>query len=243
MKDFKDLLVKRLSNCKEMSTREIAEFFEESGFSIKKSTLNWRLYELVNQGIISRVGRGQYILGQKKGFNPILSDNNIRLSTIIKDNFPLLSYCLWDTNLIKPFTQDIPSIFFTIIEVEKEGKEAVYHKLREDSANVFLDDNKKYIRDILNNLSDLIVIKTLISEAPLKLVNNLPIPLPEKILVDLYCDTLLFDYLQGNELQYIFQNMLSQFSFNKNKMLRYAARRGKKREIEAYIKQIIGKKN
>lgn len=243
MKDFKEILIKRLSNCKEMSTGEIAGFFEESGLSIKKSTLNWRLYELVNQGIITRVGRGQYILGQNKEFSPLLSDNNIRLSTIIRDNFPLLSYCLWDTNIIKPFTQDIPSIFFTIIEVEKEGKEAVYHKLKEDSPNVFLDDSKKYIRDILSDLQDVILVKTLISEAPLKLFNNVPSPLPEKILVDLYCDTLLFDYLQGNELSHIFQNMFSRVSFNKNKMLRYADRRGKKIEIETYINQIIGKKN
>ena len=172
-----------------------------------------------------------------------MSDNNIRLSTIIRDNFPLLSYCLWDTNIIKPFTQDIPSIFFTIIEVEKEGKEAVYHKLKEDSPNVFLDDSKKYIRDILSDLQDVILVKTLISEAPLKLFNNVPSPLPEKILVDLYCDTLLFDYLQGNELSHIFQNMFSRISFNKNKTLRYANRRGKKIEIETYINQIIGKKN
>lgn len=240
MKKFKNILLKQLSSRKEMSTNEIARFFEENGLSIKKNTLNWRLYELVNQGLIARIGRGKYTLGSKRAYTPILSDNSIKLSNIVKVNFPLLSYCIWDIDIIKPFTQHIPSIFSIIIEVEKDGKEAVYHKVREDFPNTFLDDSKKYIRDILQELQDVILIKTLISEAPVKLFDNVPIPLPEKVLVDLYCDTLLFDYLQGNELRYIFQNILHQFFINKNRLLRYATRRGKKREIEIYFNQIIG---
>jgi hypothetical protein len=100
------------------------------------------------------------------------------------------------------------------------------------------------IENYLLRIKSAIIVKTLISEAPIQTVQNITVPTIEKILVDLFCDKNLFYAYQGKELHTIFQEAFSKYTINQNKLMRYSNRRGKKEEFIKYLKQIqiIGNK-
>jgi hypothetical protein len=83
-----------------------------------------------------------------------------------------------------------------------------------------------------------VVVKNMVSEAPTESVEGVKVPSLEMILVDLFCDKRLFKAYQGNELAHIYRNIFSQYSVNMTKVVRYAARRGKKPEIEEFINSL-----
>ena len=77
--------------------------------------------------------------------------------------------------------------------------------------------------------------KPLITESPVQKSNGVLVPTLEKLLVDLQKDQDFF-YLQEAEGIYIFQNALSLYTINESRLLRYASRRGIRKEIETNIK-------
>ena len=84
------------------------------------------------------------------------------------------------------------------------------------------------------NGSDAIIIRPLISESPLQLVEGINTPTIEKVLVDIVGDV-EFSFLQGSEINYVYTTIFERHNVNKNKLLRYATRRGRKEEVEKLI--------
>jgi len=54
-------------------------------------------------------------------------------------------------------------------------------------------------------------------------------------LVDIL-DDIEFSFLQGSELHYAYITIFERHNINKNKLLRYATRRGRKQEVERLLK-------
>ena len=92
-----------------------------------------------------------------------------------------------------------------------------------------LTDIERYI-----NTNEAIIIRPLISESPLQLVDGIKTPAIEKILVDIVGD-LEFNFLQGSEINYVYSSIFERHNVNKNRLLRYATRRGRKEEVEQLI--------
>ena len=78
-------------------------------------------------------------------------------------------------------------------------------------------------------------INNLVSEAPTQEIYGVKTATIEKILVDIFCDKIIYSTFQGNEMKNIFYNAFKDYTININTLLRYAQRRGKKSEIEQYI--------
>jgi len=55
------------------------------------------------------------------------------------------------------------------------------------------------------------------------------------MLVDVFCDSLIFNAQQGSEMEIIFKESFEKYTVNENKMLRYADRRRKKKELNEYL--------
>ena len=93
-----------------------------------------------------------------------------------------------------------------------------------------LTDFERYI-----NTYEAIIIRPLISESPLQLVDKIKTPTIEKILVDIAGDV-EFSFLQGVEINYVYNTIFEKHNVNKNKLLRYASRRGRKAVVEELLK-------
>ncbi|MBN1524675.1 MAG: hypothetical protein JW904_09340 [Spirochaetales bacterium] len=192
------------------------------------ATINWRLHEMEQNGSLQRIGRGKYRLPDKPVFNPETKSFQ-EMAAFIRGQFPLVKYCLWDTEIVRALAHHIPSRAFVIVEVEKDPLEEVYDKLKDKYDYVFLAKDYNQASGFLKKDVSAIFIKPLLSEAPVRILNGVPVPELEKILVDTHRDMDLFSFLEGKEWNNLWENALARYTVNTTRLLRYAARRGQRK--------------
>lgn len=199
-------------------------------------SLSEQLNRLLKSGQLVRIDRGVYKLtdNARKDFSVLCTENMRLINQQIKNQFPFVDYCLWSASTLMPYMHHIPNLNLLFVDVEREVAESVFNLLNADnSKRIFLKptltDFERYI-----STNDAIIIRPLISESPLQLVEGINTPTIEKILVDIVGDV-EFNFLQGSEINYVYATVFERYSINKNKLLRYATRRGRKEEIEQLL--------
>lgn len=216
-----------------LKANDIYAFYASFTPNISHSTVNWRINTLTKNGLIQRIGRGAYRIGSANYFTPQISAKMFKINATIKRKFPYLEYCIWHISEINNLAQHLINKDICYLEVERDAVESVY---------LFLKDNYNYV--LLSNSGDniffgqsLIVVKHLITGAPLQTIKNVPVITIEKLLVDVYSDK-EFQFLRGYELTHVFNAAYSKYTINSNRMLRYASRREKRKEIGGLINTI-----
>ncbi|WP_316928858.1 DUF6577 family protein [Nafulsella turpanensis] len=197
--------------------------------------MNWRVHHLVNKGVIQRIGRGLFKIGKEVEFVPAAGRREIRIYNQLKRELPFLDSCVWNFDAIKEFTQHIPSVKLTIVEVERHSTESVFYLLRETHKQVFYKSQRDLRNGYFHNLENAILIRPLVTEAPLQETDKLTTITIEKMLVDIFSDE-DFDFLRGFEMTHIFKNAFQAYTINQSKMLRYAFRKNKKEELLTFLK-------
>ncbi len=206
---------------------------------MSESSINVQLNRMVSDGRLLRVGYATYSLptDAKPEFIYTPSSKEIELSKLIKDKFPFVNYCIWNTSAIVKFMQHIPASEILLIDVERVAMESVFVFLQSISPNthILLNPSAKECERYI--VSETIIIRPLVNEAPIKNSDDCPTPSIEKILVDAIADKEL-QFLQGSELYRIFQNAFESVNISKSKLLRYASRRNRKEQAEKIIKTL-----
>lgn len=228
-------------NRKSFTTNDVFGFFSQAEPDIKRATVNWRIYELVRQDFFKRIGRGTYVLGKGTGFLPALSKKHKTMFSRIKKQFPLIVFCCWHTSALKEFYQHLAGNDFLLLEVEREVMDAVFHFVKETNKNTYKEPSRDAMENYVFDGKDVVIVKSLISEAPLQNADTVTMPTIEKVLVDLVADSEVFFFLQGHEILNIFENATDKYTVNRDRLLRYAKRRNKKEELEKILVQINGK--
>jgi len=221
---------------KEFTRRElIANLKSENQFG-SPGALSEQLNRLLKSGQLIRVERGVYKLPDdaRKYFSVVCSEEIRKINQQIKTRFPFVDYCLWPASTLMPYMHHIPNLNHLFVDVEREVAESVFNLLNADiNKRVFfmpsLTDFERYI-----STTDTIIIRPLISESPLQIVEGINTPTIEKILVDIVCD-IEFAFLQGTEINHVYTTIFESHSVNKSKLLRYATRRGRKEEVEQLL--------
>jgi hypothetical protein len=233
-------LILNFKGLNKFTTEDVFRFYSNAMPKIKRATVNWRIYNLVQRGVLKRIGRGMYSLGNEKTFIPF-PDRKVKvINSLLRKRFPFITHCIWRISALKEFYRHITAIDFLLVEVEHETVDSVFHFLKESFKNIFREPSKDIIADFVADLTNAIVVKTLITESPLQVNNGVSVPALEKILVDLYTEKELFYFIQGNEFLNIFKSAAEKYTINSDKLLRYANRRGKKEEMQNIVNQING---
>ncbi|MFN9380750.1 MAG: DUF6577 family protein [Bacteroidota bacterium] len=205
---------------------------------MKQSVVNWRVYSLVQMGLITRIGRGKFIIGEGKNFVPEISSKMMAINAKLKNKFPFLKICIWNTSALNEFMLHQPGRFYLLIEVEKEATQSIFYFLKDAKYAVFIDPTSDILEKYLPREKESLIIKSLVSEAPIQNIKGINTASLEKMLVDVFCDDVLFSALQGGEMRTLFKEALNKYSVNENKMLRYADRRRKKESLTKYLNSI-----
>ena len=199
-------------------------------------SLSEQLNRLLKSGQLVRIDRGVYKLtvNARKNFSVLCTEEMRQINQQIKNHFPFVDYCLWSASTLMPYMHHIPNLNLLFVDVEREVAESVFNLLNADNnKRIFLKptltDFERYV-----STNNAIIIRPLISESPLQLVEGINTPTIEKILVDIVGDV-EFYFLQGSEINYVFTTFFERHSINKNKLLRYATRRGRKEEVEQLL--------
>jgi hypothetical protein len=195
------------------------------------ATTVWRLSIMTRQGLLDRIGRGKYQRAQKARFESHIDEILLRKGKNLKKAFPYTAYCIWNIGELASFSRHQFGTSYDILEVDKESVDSVVEMLN-DKNELYMTE--KVLEIVNNNIitnKRVTVVKALIQEAPLATKNGIYIPSLEKLIVDLYCGGPALSFLEGIETETIIDTLLARYTVNFDTLLRYATRRGKKKEI------------
>ena len=155
-------------------------------------------------------------------YKPIISPKMRAVADMLTQTFVGMNHCITDTrrNLI--------------VEVPKGMCEDVRTVLKQHFPDVALIRNAYQMMD---DLHDFILVKPLISEAPIHQEDGISVPELEKTLVDYEADK-EYASLGDAGVQNAFQRAFELYPVNTSRLLRYAGRKGKKEEIRHRLEQI-----
>jgi hypothetical protein len=188
--------------------------------------------------VLSRIGRGKFTIGTGRTYYPELTNKQKSIFKKLASEFPFLSICIWSTSVINEFMLHQPGRFYQLIEVEKEGMESLFYSLKDRNMSVYMDPSPEIIRRYLIDEKEPWIVKPLVSESPIQKINGMTTVTIEKMLVDIFCDPIIFSAQQGSEMDRIFKEAFEKYIINESKMLRYASRRRKKPELDSYLNEI-----
>ncbi len=217
-----------------LQVADIYALYQREEPFIPLSTVRWRIHTLLQKGFIHRVGSGKYGLGEANIFTLESSRKMKTISRSIRYNFPYIKFCTWELSPINNFSQHLINYNITFADVDKDAAEAVYFNLKENTANVMLVHN---LYGEISDFSNAVIVRPLITGAPLKTTGKIPVATLEKILVDIAVDK-EFIAFQGYEILHIYRTAFKQYTINENTMLRYAGRKGKRAKIATLIQSI-----
>jgi hypothetical protein len=214
--------------------KDIDAFYKEKEPSISKFTISWRIYSLLQQGILQRIGHGKYSFGTTQYYVPKISRKMKQIAQTIKNNYPFARYCQWELSSVNMFSQHLINFNVLFVDVEREVVESAYYGLKEKYSRVMLIQN---LYDNLSEFNNTIIIRPLVTDSPILKNENTYTASLEKMLVDLAVDKEFISF-QGNEIYHIYQNAFERYTVNQQTMLRYAGRKNKREEIENIIETI-----
>jgi predicted transcriptional regulator of viral defense system len=226
-------IIQFAASSKSFSRKELIDSLHNQLPTVLQKTVSQQLGRLVKSKRLVRLRRGVYALSEtsQQPFIPVVSDKLKQLNEQIKTQFPFVSYCLWSSNILFPYMHHIPNLNFIYMDVESDAAESVFNFLNNnDTERIFLRPNATDFNRYIAG-TESIIIRSLVSESPLQIIEKIPTPTIEKILVDVVGDV-EFEFLQGAEVTYFYHNVIERHNINKNKLLRYASRRGRSNEVE-----------
>jgi len=211
--------------------QDIENYYSTNEPEIPYTTINWRIYKLVQLGVLQRVGKGLYQPGKTKKFISPTNSKMQKIETFLQKRFPFAQHCQWDLSQINSFAHHLINFNVSFVDVEKDAADSAYYALKEQFPKVMAVQN---LYDGLSEFNNYIIVRTLITEAPIQKTGKIHVATLEKMLVDLAVDKEFMTF-QGSEIYAIFESAMEQYTINQNTLLRYAARKNKKEEIKKII--------
>ncbi len=208
--------------------------------NFSEGSLSVLLNRMLAENKIIRISYGKYKLNEDLKHEFLYEPNEFMLSLNkeIKEKFPFLDYCMWQPSIFASMMLHVPIVRTTLVDVEREAMESVFMSLQniESEIPIFLNPTQKDVDRYITN-RDTIIVRPLVKEAPIDIIDGCKIPTLEKMLVDAISDKELL-YLQGNELYIIYSNAFQGYEIKKSRLLRYATRRNRRQKAEQIIRAI-----
>lgn len=209
-----------------------------SEFGMKLTTARQHLSRLSSNGSLVRVGYGVYTLRDSKEDFPMQTTPEvISIYNELNALFPLADFCIYSGSAYEPLQHHLSINHAIYVETNRDTVESVFSTLKEMYDNVYLQPDVNLMRNYIDLRKGCIIIKPLVTEAPVSSENGIPTPTLEKLLIDILKDPDL-EYLRGMEYQYMFETAFRQYRLSVSKLFRYARRRGVYEKIKSQIETI-----
>ncbi len=202
---------------------------------ISDSGILWHIKKLIKQNKLCRLTRGLYGSFIKRAFTPTLTNELKELCGDLASKFPLIDIVVYSGQDITALQHHISANNALYVEVTKEASEAVFHYLIDKNIKAYHKPDSDFMCDYVDLAEQCVIVKPLVTESPVKIIDGICTQTLEKLLVDINIDA-DFYYIQGIEASYIMENAKSLYQLNIPKMLRYASRRGIKQKLQSYLK-------
>lgn len=198
---------------------------------IERAKISWYLGKLCRTGKLRRVGRGVYTL---QSANTFIVKANAKVHSLYRSlscQYPYADFCVYSANVIMPLLHDMMPNNTLYVETNRDMIQSIFDMLLPKyKGRIFLAPTKEIATTYIDFSKENIIVKPLITEAPLALDGKVPVPTLEKLLVDTRVDA-DFYYLHGYENLEMLRTAISHYDVNRNRLLRYADRRNAKDSI------------
>ncbi|WP_319805332.1 DUF6577 family protein [Hymenobacter latericus] len=215
------------------SRQELLTLLSQEQPDVPAATLVSRLHALKSRGILHSVGRGSYTAAPPRPvFSPSLDNGTARLVRQAQQALPAgASLCFSDTAWLNALHEEAPLPSYRLIEANKAHLPALYEALEVHSRLVFLNPDATAVLNYVHRHERAVVLRPLISEAPLAVTAGVCTSPLEKLLVDALAHRDLYlDYQLG--LPGMFAFARQHFTLNESRLRRYANRRDLWAEIQ-----------
>ena len=204
----------------------------------ERAKLSWYLGKLYRNGKLRRIGRGVYTLQSANTFIIKANAKARSLYRSLSGQYPFADFCVYSANVITPLLHDMMPNNTLYVETNRDTTQSVFDMLLPKyKGRIFLAPTKEIATTYIDFSKENIIVKPLITEAPLALDGKVPVPTLEKLLVDTRVDA-DFYYLHGYENLEMLRTAISHYDINQTRLLRYADRRNTKDSIEKDLETI-----
>ena len=198
---------------------------------VERNTLSWHLSNLCKKGKLRRVGRGIYTLQTANTFIVKANTKARSLYRTLSGQYPFADFCIYSANVITPLLHDMMPNNTLYVETNRDTTQSVFDMLLPKyKGHIFLSPTKEIATTYIDFSKENIIVKPLVTEAPLALDGKVPVPTIEKLLVDTRVDADYY-FLHGYENMEMLRTAISHYDVNRNRLLRYADRRNAKESI------------
>lgn len=222
--EVKDLMLSLLESKGEVSAAE----FREAMPGLPEQTVFSRIRALERNGLVFQSGRGKYMLGNKPEYRTNVLPRMQELCKLLTMEFVGATLCLSSSAKRNNI----------LVETDRSEADRMLAFLRSKQTGVY--SFKEAVPRIVN-LRNAIIIKPIITNAPVVVSSGMTVPSLEKILVDLVADKTFFQ-MDEAALRKEYQRAFEVYPVNKNRVLRYAGRRSVKEEVEILISDVDGER-
>lgn len=221
-------------------TRDVlADYIRSIDRKASDDSIRQRISRWKRAGLIISVTKNMYVLSKKPVYEH--SENNFikNLGRLFSSQYPEINYCTWSSAWLYDFTIHQPTGFFYVFETEPDMVETAFNFLKDNGYKTFLNPDSQTMQLYVIGQKNPVVVKHLISRAPLVKKKFLSLPALEKLLADAFIEKKLFYFLQGEELKNIFRFSFERYNVNLSRLLNYACRRGLEKELKEFLIQTV----
>ena len=222
----------RLESHRTYSHRDLMACLKEDFQMQPESSLRWAIQGMLKDGCLKKIGYNEYAVNDSQTrpeYRPDYSPLTLNLIKLLNERYPHISFTVFETVLMNEFLNHLIAQNTVFIQAEKESSIFLFRFLQEQGYTELM--HKPSGKDFsLYWSKDCVVVSDLISEAPITEDEPHSICL-EKLLVDMYADKLISTMYSKAEFPEVLHLALSQYRVDKAKMLRYAKRRNRGKEL------------
>ncbi len=193
----------------------------------QRHTILNTISRLVRKGKLQTIRKGVYAQSHQAQWQVVLGEQEKAIYELIQTQFPLLKICTYNGETFAPLQHHLAFNQATYIEVERDGVETVFHCLQDAGYETYKTPTAQMAYDYVDLKKKIVIVKPLVSQAPLTKQDGCRVPTLEKLLVDIRADK-DFYYMQGIEASYMTDTARQMYVINEQKLQRYAKRRNVK---------------
>ena len=207
--------------------------------SFKETDMRNLIESLQKNGLITRISHNHYVrndsYGIKKDYVPVYSDEASEIIADIKEKYPYLSFQVWELSWFNEFLVHLTAHNKIFVDVENDGCEFVYSSLSDKfQVNILLKPSAKELQYYFRGEG--VIVERMISESPNTKGMAYETPI-EKLIVEMFANKSLMSMISKGDYPYVLENMFEKYNIDQVKMLRYARRRNKEKELVSYINE------
>jgi len=232
-------LATALKNRPTITTKELAELYHNKNIPTDSASIRKWISRLKMAGRLTTVSKGVYAVSKKPAYSPG-SDSFIEsLINTFKTGFAEITACCWSSGWLNSFMIHQPARYFYLFETESDMVETAFNLFKDSNLNVWLNPDENTMQLYVLGSLEPVIVKPLVSRAPLIKTGTTMVPTLEKILVDVWTEKKLFNFIQGEELANLYDFAFAHYAISYSRLIGYARRRGTDQEIDQYVRKTV----